>query len=64
MKNYNKFVSNIKETYKNKLIALFLLAAGILEVIMVQDATFLVFIAMFAIPLFLAKKNWVYTPED
>ena len=48
------------KTWKNKLYALVLLALGYLSVLVENDATVLVFLAMFAIPLFFAKENWTY----
>lgn len=48
------------KTWKNKLYALVLLASGYLGVLIENDATALVFLAMLAIPLFFAKENWVY----
>lgn len=48
------------KTWKNKLYALVLLACGYLGVLIENDATALVFLAMLAIPLFFAKENRVY----
>lgn len=48
------------KTWKNKLCAVVLLACGYLGVLIEKDATALVFLAMFAVPLFFAKENWVY----
>lgn len=65
MKNFiNKFVMYIAETYKNKLIALGMIAIGLLVLVLDQDATILVFTTIFGIPLFLSKKDWSYRPED
>lgn len=48
------------ETLKNKLCAIGLLLCGCVPTFMENDATALVFIGMFAVPLFFAKENWVY----
>lgn len=48
------------KTWKNKLSAVALLACGYSGVLIENDGTALVFFAMFAIPLFFAKENWVY----
>lgn len=48
------------KTLKNKLYAIVLLICGYLPVLIDKDATALVFFAFIAIPLFLAKENWIY----
>lgn len=48
------------ETWKNKLCAIGLLACGGVPTLVANDATALVFIGMFAVPLFFAKENWIY----
>ena len=48
------------KTSKNKLSAIILLACGYVGVLIDNDATALVLFAMFAVPLFFAKKNWIY----
>lgn len=60
----NKFVRYIAETYRNKLIALFMIAIGLLVLVLDRDVTILVFTTIFGIPLFLSKKDWSYRPED
>ena len=47
------------KTWKNKLSAVILLACGYVGVLSDNDATALVLCAMFAVPLFFAKKNWI-----
>lgn len=44
---------------KNKLVALGLVATGILAVILVQDDTMLVVSLVIGIPLFFSKDNWI-----
>lgn len=46
------------KTWKNKLSAIILLACGCMGVLIDNDATALVLFALFAVPLFFAKKNW------
>lgn len=48
------------KTWKNKLYAIVLLACGYVGIPLENDATAFVFMAMFAIPLFFAKENWIY----
>ena len=48
------------ETLKNKVYAAILLALGALSVTIDGDATGLVFLSFIAIPLFFAKRNWVF----
>lgn len=58
------FVKYILKTYKNKLAALVMIAAGILVAALTDDATFLVFVMTFGIPLFISKENWFYNAEE
>lgn len=48
------------KTWKNKLSAITLLGCGYMSVLIENDATAFVFMAMFAVPLFFAKENWIY----
>lgn len=50
----------MKDTIKNKLSALTLIAVGVVPVMLYEDATALVFFGVIAIPLFFAKENWIY----
>ena len=45
------------KTLKNKIAALSLVLAGAFPLMLDGDATFLVFAALFAIPLFFAKED-------
>lgn len=47
------------ETIKNKIVAVILLALGIIPIILEQDATFFVFSLFVAVALFKAKKNYI-----
>ena len=58
------FVKYIIRTYRNKLAALVMVAAGVLVAKLTDDATFLVFVMMFGIPLFISKEDWFYNPES
>lgn len=51
MKNY------LKRTWKNKLLAIFMLLVGTVPMFTEKDVTALVFIAIFAIPLFFTKTD-------
>lgn len=62
---YEKPKQNLKgemnmKTWKNKLSAIAMLGCGYVGVLIENDATALVFLAMFAVPLFFAKENWIY----
>ena len=47
------------KTIKNKLCALGLIGVGILSIILLQDATMLMFVLPISIGLFFATKNYV-----
>ena len=49
----------LRRTYKNKIMAVVLVALGILSLCWTMDATFLVFAGLIALPLFLAEKNYI-----
>lgn len=46
------------KTLENKICASLLISAGLVPTILVDDATALVFFAMFAVPMFFSKKSW------
>lgn len=46
-------------TWKNKVIAIALLLLGTVPVFMDQDATALVLMACFAVPMFFSRENWI-----
>lgn len=48
------------KTLKNKVCAIALVLLAMIPVIVVNDATALVFVSFFAIPMFFAKKNWIW----
>lgn len=55
------FVRYIIRTYKNKLASLMMIALGVCGLLVFpDDGTFFAFILLFAIPLFLSGRNWVY----
>ena len=43
----------------NKLIAVVLVAIGVVPVLLDQDATFLGFALIVAVPMFFSKRSWV-----
>ena len=47
----------LKETWKNKLFAMALIAGGMIPVILEKDGTFLIIMMFFAIPLFLTVED-------
>lgn len=51
------FVDYICETWKNKLAVLVMLAIGVIANKILNDATFLVFIAVFMGPIFFIGKD-------
>ena len=58
------FVRHMQRTYKNKLAALAMFMIGVVVANLSGDGTFLVFVLMFGLPMFFAKKDWFYKPED
>ena len=61
--NVNKkiFAKYIRETYKNKLVAILLIAIGVFIMLLTNgDATILTFTSIIGIPLFFSKKNYIY----
>ena len=45
---------------KNKLYAILLIGCTLPVTFLEGDATATVFVGMFAVPMFFAKKNWIY----
>lgn len=54
------FIRHMKETYKNKICAIAIIALGMVPIIIEGDATATVLLWMFAIPMFFARKSWIY----
>lgn len=52
-----KVYRNLRVTYKNKLVATFMLLVGMTPVWFEGDGTVLLFNGIFAIPLFFYKEN-------
>lgn len=59
-KYMERFVGYLHRTFKNKLLAMLILVAGVICTMIDNDATFLVFGLMFGLPLFFAKNNLMY----
>ena len=55
-----RFKRYMRETYKNKICALASVIVGIIATFIFKDITVLVFMLLLGIPLFLAKKNYIY----
>lgn len=53
------FVKYIRRTLKNKVVALALIIIGLILRDITGEATALVLMLMFGIPLFLAKRNYI-----
>ena len=45
---------------KNKIYAIILLGTGVAVTALTMDATALLVVGMFAIPMFFSKKEWIY----
>lgn len=45
---------------KNKIYATILLGIGVLGTAMSNDATSLLVLSLFAVPMFFSKKEWIY----
>jgi hypothetical protein len=54
----------LKETWKNKLAALLMVAVGVFMLKFDNDITILVMALIFAIPLFLAVEDWFLKAGD
>lgn len=52
------FVKYIRRTWKNKLIAIAAVSAGMLGVVLEKDATALVFMMFIAVPMFFSSRDW------
>lgn len=50
-------INYFHETYLNKLIAVAMVGIGMIPVIIDRDITFLMFILLFAMPLFVTNKD-------
>ncbi len=50
----------MKKTWKNKLVSLILVLLGYLTTFIDGDATAFAFMLIIAVPLFFAKKNYIY----
>ena len=48
------------KTWRNKILALVLIIAGLIPLILYKEGTPLVFTALIGVPLFFAKEEWVY----
>lgn len=60
MKNIKrKIARNLKRTWKNKLLALLIMADVIIYTIVLKDGTALIFFGLLSIILFFAQDNWV-----
>ena len=55
-----KLIRSNRKTFKNKLCAIALLSLGLFAAIISNDWTFFVFTSFLAIPLLVAKKNYIY----
>ena len=53
------FIKYIRRTWKNKLIAVGLVCAGMAGVVLEGDATALVLMMLLAMPMFFSSKNWI-----
>lgn len=55
-----RFVRYMKRTIGNKICAIAMIAAGGLVTMLSGDATALVFLLMFAVPMFFAWEQWIF----
>lgn len=54
-----KFANYMRKTWKNKIVAIAMILAGLLPVWIDGDATALLLFGCIAIPTFFAKENWM-----
>ena len=59
-KYIRKLIRSNRKTFKNKLCAIALLSLGMFAAIISNDWTFFVFTSFLAIPLLVAKENYIY----
>lgn len=57
---FRKVERYLEETWRNKLIAVVILAIGVFTARVSADATFLIFTVLLGVPLFLSKENVIY----
>jgi hypothetical protein len=55
-----RFFNYLYKTWKNKVMAIAMMICGALGLLVVDDATALVFISFIAVPMFFSSKRWVY----
>ena len=53
-----QFVRYLYRTRRNKLVAMLLIAIGVLATCVGKDATGLVFLLFLALPMFFSKEDW------
>ena len=53
-----RFFKYICRTWKNKLMAIAMVCAGMLGVVIEKDATALVFLMLIAVPMFFSRRDW------
>lgn len=56
---YKTFRRYIRRTYKNKLCAISLFIIGLVPMYIINDATVMVLMLIFGVPLFFAKRNYI-----
>ena len=61
--NNNTYIARVvkymRKTYRNKLVAMGLLIPGVLAEMITNDGTALIFLMVFAIPMFFTNKNCI-----
>ena len=55
----NCIVRYFERTYKNKLCAIALFIAGWASIKIANDATFFIYLLIFALPLFFTHEEWI-----
>lgn len=64
MKKFTRKLKNyMRETYKNKLLALLMIILGGISAVIDKDATAFVFILLIAVPIFFINKNILMVPK-
>lgn len=53
-----RFIKYLHNTWKNKLMAMFMVFTGMMGVMILDDATALVFMLFIAVPMFFSRKDW------
>lgn len=58
--NWERFVDYMYETFENKICAIVMIVVGAFTAMLSNDSGALVVLSLFAVPLFFARKQWIF----